>query len=76
MPFSQRGVKDYFQEIGFYCENLYLRGVAKSAQKEPLRQICQAMAISAHSRLPQIRWRGLGLQCSERVNKAHGLLLL
>jgi hypothetical protein len=33
MPFSQRGVKDYFQELGLYCKILYLSHIAKPALK-------------------------------------------
>jgi hypothetical protein len=47
MPFSQRGVKDYFQQVGFYCKILYLNDMTKLALKAPLGQICQAILISS-----------------------------
>jgi hypothetical protein len=47
MPFSQRGVKDYFQEVGFYYKIQCLAAMAKFAPKGWLGQICRAIAIPA-----------------------------
>jgi hypothetical protein len=46
MPFSPRGVKDYFQDMGFYFKIICLDSMAKIRFPGGCGQICQATVDS------------------------------